>query len=249
MAGALAMPVAVRADAKPWAVRLMGGMPDGDGYVAGLEVTLDPDWKTYWRMPGEAGIPPDFGWSRSRNLASAEVLFPAPHRFVDGGGEGVGYKEQVVFPVRVVPADRAKPVELELDLFFAVCKDICIPAQGKAYLSLGATSPSAADIGAIEQALRDVPVTGGIKPFTSATLGEREGRLTLLLTAPGDSGISDIFVESDTGAYFRSPRREADGQFLLPVDGVRSPDDLKGTPLRLTVTGATGALEQEITVE
>ena len=64
-------------------------------------------WKTYWRMPGDAGIPPQFDWSGSQNVKSVEVLWPAPQRFIDSGGETVGYKDRVVFPLRIVP-DRCR---------------------------------------------------------------------------------------------------------------------------------------------
>ncbi len=73
---------------------------------AGIEIKLQPGWKTYWRYPGDSGVPPQFDFAGSENLASAEVLYPAPHSFKDEAGTSIGYKETVVFPVASRPAIR-----------------------------------------------------------------------------------------------------------------------------------------------
>src|SRR4051812_36096539 len=100
-------------------VRLVdGGLTQGHR-LAGVQIELDPGWKTYWRVPGESGVPPAFDWSGSDNLKHAEVFFPAPTRLVDQGGEAIGYEDRVVFPVAVEASDRGKPVALKLDLHFA----------------------------------------------------------------------------------------------------------------------------------
>ncbi len=87
--------------ASPWVdghssrVRLVGGAS-----LVGIEIELPEGWKTYWRTPGEAGgVPPAFDWSGSKNLASAQVLYPAPKRFSDSSGDTVGYKGTIVLPV------------------------------------------------------------------------------------------------------------------------------------------------------
>src|SRR6266542_1702588 len=81
---------------------------------AGIEIRLDPGWKTYWRYPGDSGVPPRFGFTRSENVASVSVLWPAPQSFSDGSGRSIGYKDDVIFPLRIVPRDPAKPVVLRL---------------------------------------------------------------------------------------------------------------------------------------
>ena len=98
-------------------VRLVAGAPatkSAKAYLAGIELTLADGWKTYWRMPGDAGVPPAFDWSGSTNVASVKVLYPAPHRMHEAGAETVGYKTSVVFPVEVVPKDPAQPIDLAL---------------------------------------------------------------------------------------------------------------------------------------
>ncbi len=131
-------------EASPWTeghrsrVRLVAGGADGAGQLAGVDISLDPGFKTYWRNPGEAGLPPAFDWAKSTNVGAIEVLWPAPSRSEDGGGVSYGYQGQVLFPVRIRAQDPGKPVGLALKIDYGVCKDICIPAQAELSLKLPA---------------------------------------------------------------------------------------------------------------
>ena len=82
-------------------------------------------------MPGDAGVPPTFDWAGSANAATIKVLYPAPMRMPEAGGEAIGYKQAVLFPIEVTPQDPAKPVVLKLALEFGICREICIPATAK----------------------------------------------------------------------------------------------------------------------
>ena len=140
IAGLIGLPLQVqtlRAQASPYRVSLLGGGFDGTAWQAGVLVELEKGWKTYWRMPGEAGIPPQFDWSKSKGAAGITVLYPVPGRFQDLSGETIGYHDRVVFPVMVTGAGE---VELNLELFLAVCKDVCIPASARAALKLSSAS-------------------------------------------------------------------------------------------------------------
>ncbi len=86
----------------------------------------------------EAGLPPEFKWDGSKNIAKANPLFPAPHRFVDKAGETLGYKDRVTFPVKLERADPNAPATLAAALQYGVCKEICIPAEAEFTLSLPA---------------------------------------------------------------------------------------------------------------
>ena len=88
---------ALAADASPWdgdqraAVRLIGAAQRGTVH-AGVEIRLASGWKTYWRYPGDSGVPPRFDFSASRNVASVTVRYPAPQRLSDESGTSIGYK-------------------------------------------------------------------------------------------------------------------------------------------------------------
>jgi DsbC/DsbD-like thiol-disulfide interchange protein len=147
-------PVAAQAaDASVWdadsraGVRLIAGnrAQAADAPLrAGVELTLAPGWKTYWRYPGDSGVPPRFDFSNSQNVKSLKIAWPAPHRFTDDSGATIGYKNGVIFPLRIVPQDPAKPVLLRLKLDYAVCEKLCVPAEGRAELVLDGM-PSAFD--------------------------------------------------------------------------------------------------------
>jgi DsbC/DsbD-like thiol-disulfide interchange protein len=142
---------AAAADSSPWdgdarsAVRLVSGsqgsQPGRDGLLkAGVEMRLATGWKTYWRYPGDSGVPPVFDFSKSENAKSVTVLWPAPHRFDYEGGASIGYKGEVTFPVHVVAENPGRPVKLRLAIDYAVCEKLCVPARGQAVLDL--VSPS-----------------------------------------------------------------------------------------------------------
>ena len=104
---------------------------------AGIQIKLAPGWWTYWRMPGTSGMPPRFDWSGSKNLADEpDLLWPTPRR-AGAYSESLNvYRDEVVFPIALRPADPSKPIELHLKLAFAICKDICMPVVADHRLTL-----------------------------------------------------------------------------------------------------------------
>ncbi|MBK1635568.1 protein-disulfide reductase DsbD domain-containing protein [Rhodovulum adriaticum] len=107
---------------------LLPGWQTEDGtYMAGLRLDLAPGWKTYWRAPGDAGIPPRFDWSGSQNLVGVQVHWPAPKVFISNGMRTIGYDSQVVLPVELTPAKPGEPIALRAHMELGVCHDICMP--------------------------------------------------------------------------------------------------------------------------
>ena len=109
---------------------------DGAGGAA-VQIELAPGAITYWREPGDAGVPPVFDFTGSQNLAAAQPQFPSPSRIVEAdGGEAFGYAQSVVLPIDVKATDPARPVQLALKLDYAVCEKICLPARAQFRLDL-----------------------------------------------------------------------------------------------------------------
>ena len=101
-------------------------------FRAGVEIKLKEGWHTYWRYPGDSGVPPVLDFSKSQNVKAVTVLYPAPSRFPDGaGGNSIGYTGVLILPLHVVPQDAGKPVTLDLKLDYAVCEKLCVPAEAK----------------------------------------------------------------------------------------------------------------------
>jgi len=239
-------------------VRLVdGGMTQGHR-LAGIQIALDLGWKTYWRVPGESGVPPAFDWSGSDNLKHAEVLFPAPTRFGDQGGESIGYKDQVIFPVAVEPSDPGKPVALKLALNFAVCQAICVPAEAALALTLPPAPPPDAETSLVGAALAKVPAATAANGLAvaAARLGPApagEGYDLVVKLAGSGADAADIFVEGFPAAYFGKPRPLAaaaggSASYRLPVQGLKQPEDLVGKVLTLTVVAGDSSVVRSVTV-
>src|SRR5260221_9902823 len=114
------------------AVRLLAGSRSGAVLLGGIAIQLQPGWHTYWRTPGDSGVPPRFDFSKSDNVEAVTVLWPAPKKFDDGaGGTSLGYKEKIVLPPRVVPQDANKPGALRAHIKYAGSEKLCIPGDAK----------------------------------------------------------------------------------------------------------------------
>ncbi len=238
-------------------VRLLQGGTTGAEREAGIDITLGQGWKTYWRMPGESGVPPEFDWSGSTNVAGVKVSWPAPHRMHDAGGESVGYKNEVVFPLTVRLAAPDRPARLDLKLFFAVCKNICVPAKAEVSLDLGAEPPAAADVSLIRRFQARVPVedASGTQLIAAHPVMSdgKPGLAVIVASQLGAGAGTDIFVEGYEDAYFHAPgpgRLTGRGrEFVLPVDGIANAAVLSGKRLRITLVSADRTLFRELAVE
>jgi DsbC/DsbD-like thiol-disulfide interchange protein len=218
----------------------------GDDDLAGFEIALAPGAITYWRDPGDAGLPPTLDFSASDNVASVELQFPAPKRIKEAdGGEAFGYEGSVVFPLRIKPRDPTKPMTLKLNADFAVCEKVCLPA--KAHLELRLPSaPSSPHAGAIDSALAAVPRAVAPKDF--GTLEALSADSWRLCSPHEDGPPRDLFVEAPEGWWLKTALAQADGArdcFRLTI-GDKPKDAAPPVALRLTLTGGAGAIETTI---
>ena len=172
-------------DASPWqreahsAVRLLAGSRSGTVLLGGVAIQLQPGWKTYWRTPGDSGVPPRFDFSKSDNVEAVTVLWPAPKKFDDGaGGTALGYKLQVVLPLRIVAKNADKPVMLRANISYAVCDKLCIPVEANAELAFA--SVASTEDGNLSDALNTVPKPANVGDPNPLTIRDvkREGRTT-----------------------------------------------------------------------
>lgn len=239
--------------------RLIAGRADLDGQqslYAGVEVAMPKGWKTYWRVPGDAGgVPPEFDWKGSQNLAATRVLYPAPHRMHDKAGDAVGYKDSVIFPILLTPKDKTKPVVLHGKVDYGLCKDICIPAQAEFQVSI---PPGVGISSELADTLADVPQQhprAGIDPKLAAWhLDRSSGKPKLVLNIETASPkTADVFVVAPGDTYVPLPKRVADhaGKAAFEVDLADGVDikDLKGKPLTVTMVDGKGQSETTITLE
>jgi DsbC/DsbD-like thiol-disulfide interchange protein len=238
----LSLPFAAPARAAlPWSAKFVSAGFDGTAYQAGLHIMLDKGWKTYWRNPGEAGIPPDIRALTSDNLESLTIDFPLPLRIKDESGEALAYHDEVLFPLHLKPKDASKSLTAQMSSFFGVCEQVCTPAKFEGDLSFAPSSAPMPDAALIAKWQALVPKPRSI--ITAAKVSDKF--LVLDLVQP----VNDVFVEGPDRYYFRGPdfSREP-GKVWLAIDGLKNPGDLKAVDLRITVDANGQGLEQHITV-
>lgn len=262
---ALAFPQAARAAApglSDWAsgghsrARLLALGPSATGGAkrqAAVEIELDPGFLTYWRNPGEAGLPPTLDTTESDNVAAVAVDFPAPALFEEAGVPLYGYRTRVTLPLEVELADPARPATLAVTLDYAVCSTICLPGKVALRLALPGTSDPAVQA-LIEAAKAAVPrrVTLGAPGPRGIDHVDREGR-GLTVSARGELPAS-LFVEAPEGwfltAHAPKPGEAGTLRFAVSIDGAPA-GDAGGGPLdlRLTLVDAHGAVEVPVRVD
>ncbi|MEF3046410.1 protein-disulfide reductase DsbD domain-containing protein [Pseudotabrizicola sp. L79] len=215
-------------------------------HISALHLELAQGWKTYWRAPGDAGIPPSFDWSGSSNLKSVRFHWPAPEVFHTAGMQTVGYHHRLVLPIEVEALDPAKPVTLRATVDLGVCKDICMPAS--LALSADLTIPGKADQ-VISAALQARPATAkeaGLRAIACAVEPIRDGlRVTARMTLPQQGRSEVVMIEPGQPGVWVSEAvvQRSGGDLVATVDMVPpsgQPFALTRSQVRITVIGQPG---------
>lgn len=248
-------------DASPWvtdtysSVRLIAGSRSGNVLLGGIGFQLQPGWKTYWRTPGDSGVPPRIDFTKSENVDSVTILWPAPAKFPDGaGGTSFGYQKQVMLPLRIITKSPDKPVTLRASISYAVCEKLCIPVEAEAELAF--RSVASTEDSAIASALDTVPKPAKVGDATPLAIREvrREDKRVLVDVVAQDDKIADgkqveLFVEGPTLDWAlpvpKLIKREPGGvlHFAFDLDGLPPGANAEGAVLKLTVAAPGAAYE------
>jgi len=261
LASSLAMEARAE-DASPWqrdghsAIRLLAGSRSGAVLLGGIAFQLEPGWKTYWRTPGDSGVPPRFDFSKSDNIEAVTVLWPAPTKFDDGaGGHSLGYHDQIVLPLRIVAKNADKPVTLRADVNYAVCAKLCIPVEANAELPF--TSVASTEDSPLFAALDTVPKPANVgdpNPLTIRDVKREKSAVLVDVVSPGDKDVS-LFVEGPTPDWgLPVPKLLEHGppgvkRFAFDLDGVPPGVSPAGAALKLTLVGGDRSYEFNINLD
>ena len=246
----LATPAAAFTQEDVLRAELLPGWRDASGrHMAALSLTLAPGWKTYWRSPGEAGIPPMLDFKGSGNLGAVRLHWPSPVVFDVNGMQTLGYHDRLILPIEVTPQRAGQPIELRLDVDLGVCRDICVPA----HLDLTATLPATgAPVPAIRAALASGPVRArdaGLTTINCAVTPISDGlTMTTEITMPRLGRAETVVIEPADGAIWVSQSAtRRDGATLTAMTDLVPPDGapfaLDRSTLRVTVVGDQGSVE------
>jgi DsbC/DsbD-like thiol-disulfide interchange protein len=229
---------------------VLGGWITGEGTrMAALRLVLAPGWKTYWRAPGDTGIPPRFDWEGSSNLAGVTLHWPAPEVFTSYGTRTIGYADELVLPMELRPAEPGAPIRVSAEMELGVCETICVPATltfNARLAGSGAMDP------AIRAALAARPVPGaqaGVGGVSCEVSPIADGvRLDARIDVPRLGGTEVALVETeDPGVWVSEPQVARSGGTLhvradlVPPPGM--PLALDRSALRFTLLGRSRAVD------
>ena len=244
-------------DARSAARLIAGSQATGGGSApvrAGIEIRLKPGWHTYWRYPGDAGVPPQFDFKGSQNVKQVEVLWPAPERLPEAGGISIiGYEHDVILPLRIVPQDRGKPVALRLKLDYAICEKLCVPAEARAELALrsGPASQDASLAAAEGRVPKKLALgEGGSLSIHSVRREDGSARPRVWVDVRAPEGMPvELLAEGPTPQWALPLPTAVDGapaglqRFVFELEGVPPGVKSEGALITLTAITPGGAIE------
>jgi len=230
---------------------LIEGWRRADGsHVAGLRLTLAPGWHTYWRAPGDSGIPPRFSWAGSDNIAGQSTVWPVPEIYVANGLRSIVYSDEVVLPLVFTAQDGDQAIYLSGKVELGVCEDVCIPVTINFAGDLPATGGRRDP--AIARALKDVPLPAakaGVRRVACAVEATVDGLLVSASIDMASTGGQEvvIFEHPDKSLWISEAQTERNARTLsaqsefVSVQG--GPFPLNRSDIRITVLGSKKAVD------
>jgi len=235
----------------PVHLTVLEGWRQADGtHVAAIKLELDEGWKTYWRAPGEGGIPPFFDFLGSQNFVNFSVSWPTPEVFDQSGLWSIGYKDSVILPFEIEPQNSSRDIQLEGVIDIGVCKEVCLPVSLDINATLSAKAKKKSP--AIRAAMASVPYSRTEANVDSAICkltpdGSRMVIRTIVdLPAAGDSEFV-VIESSDPNHWFSETETSREGDTLTAESSLMSIDgsvlSLQRADIRITVLGENYAVD------
>ncbi|MCG7621945.1 protein-disulfide reductase DsbD domain-containing protein [Epibacterium sp. Ofav1-8] len=230
-------------------IDVLDGGPSADGrYMGALHLRLAEGWKTYWRAPGDAGIPPQFNWHGSRNIAELRITWPTPEVFLTSGMRTIGYHDELVLPIEITPKTPGQPIRIKGRMELGLCKDVCIPSElrfdHRADLTAGrhpaiAAALAARPYSASEAQVRAVtcrlsPTPYGLKVSARIAMPSAGGEEYAVIEGDG------TLIATETKSWREGRELVAEAELLPAANG---PVAVDRSALRFTVLGTSHAVD------
>ena len=203
--------------------------------LIGLQVNLLPEWKIYWRNPGDAGLPPEIKWETGNNIKSMNLLFPNPKRFKFFGIETFGYENEVIFPIVIEQSNKNKKISGPLQFEAQVCAEICVPVSFNYDLSkLNKNYKNNSNLTQILKYKNKVPKNVGSKDLELFTFEQTDNKLKLSFINKFNISPYDIIIEDDKDFIFEKPTYSKNGEYLNLIINLKEKKDYEFEFLKLT---------------
>ncbi|TBA20135.1 cytochrome C biogenesis protein [Rhizobium ruizarguesonis] len=266
MAAALVPFSTIHAEMSAWAendggrMRLVALAPDAAGKIrAALQIEPKPGWITYWKEPGNSGIPPQITITPESGVSLDAIAYPVPKHFFKGGIEDIAYDAPVTLPLSLTAAGKG-PVAIDASAFIGICKDICIPFQANFQLKLGPAMQSHPEEEAILQAAdASLPKPPSVDfGVTAHAMSPDRKTLSLTLALPGGGpgegrAAPDIIVTGPSGyAFTKQIGGKRDGAAFkvdVPIGKLPKDYDISGKQWNVLVIDGEKAMETTLAFE
>ncbi len=231
-------------------LRLLLAASEEGGIVGGIEIALEPGWYTYWRNPGETGVPPLFDFSGSTNVSDVELRYPAPMRHDDGVSVSLIYSDAVVFPLTVAPRDATQPVTLKVEARFGVCSEVCIPTHASAEVTFSPTPDplSKARIASFAPRVPGAPEPGH---FDIEAVTAEDDSLLIDVRMP-DSSYMDLFADPPQDWFIGQPafveRSNGVSRYRLSLAGRPENAEIAGQTFTFVAVSGGEAIEKTVDI-
>lgn len=221
--------------------------PEGT-HMAGLRLVLADGWKTYWRAPGDSGIPPAFDWTGSDNLENVTLHWPRPEVFYQNGMRSIGYQNEVVIPLELTPTHAAQDITMQGQVTLGVCLDVCVPMS----FDLSVALPAPAQAEPIQAALDSRPdsaAQAGVGQVTCDAEPIEDGlRLTAQIPMAALGTEEIVVVETANAEVWVAEAQVArNGDALTAVTDLVPPNaapfDLDPASVRITILAGDQAVD------
>ena len=138
------------------------GVQAGQPLWVGLQLTHQPEWHTYWRNPGDSGLPTQLELNLPAGITAGDVLWPLPRKLKAGNLTNYGFDKTVLLAVPLTVSKQYKPnatqtLDIQLHANWLVCRLECIPQEGDFALHLPVNSSFASNATAFEAVLAEQP--------------------------------------------------------------------------------------------
>jgi thiol:disulfide interchange protein DsbD len=230
------------------------GLAAGKRVLVGLQIQHQPHWHTYWKNPGDSGLPTTFDWKLPAGVSGGEIQWPTPTKLPVGPLLNYGYEGALLLPVELtLPAGfSADRLDVALHAEWLVCKDVCIPQSGDFSLSIPAQAATAGNAVLFEAARvampQPVPGAKASATLDGGFLAIRVNGLPPALQGQALAALPEVAGVVQNTAAPASGWQGADWTVRLPIDPQRSAGPAV-MPLVLTSATQPGGWRVEARVE
>ncbi len=154
------------------------GVQAGQALWVGLQLTHQPEWHTYWRNPGDSGLPTHIELNLPAGITAGDVQWPLPHKLKAGNLTNYGFEKTVLLAVPLTVSKQFKPnahneLDIQLHANWLVCRLECIPQEGDFALRIPANSSFAPNAAAFDTVLAAQPLASPHIKVTSSFDAQR----------------------------------------------------------------------------